>query len=295
MEFRHFKTFQTIVQTGSFLSAAEQLGYAQSTITLHIKQLEAELGVKVFHRQAKKIHLTTAGRALASHADILLHRSALLHQEMLELVAGNRGHLRIGSIEPVASLRLPELLVNFCQQYPKVKLTLETGVTEVISQRVAAGQLDLAICSAPAAKLALDFQILFRDSMTLLIPSSHKLSQITTVKLEDLAEERLLLTEVNCPYRQVFEREISVRGINPNLGLEIMSLSTLKSMVQSGLGIGIVPTASINSVTENAVVKQIDGLPLELPVGIATLPEKTIPGLALDLLIEMIITSLKVD
>lgn len=149
MEFRHLKTFQTIIQTGSFLQAAEQLQYAQSTITLHIQQLEQELGVKLFLRHGKKIKLTAAGKALEVHANFLLHRAQMLHQEMLELVAGKTGHIRIGSIEPVASLQLPPLLVKFCREYPKVRLTLETGVTDVITQRVASGKLDLAICSAP--------------------------------------------------------------------------------------------------------------------------------------------------
>ena len=64
MEFRHLKTFQTILKTGSFLQTAEQLQYAQSTITLHIQQLEPELGVKIFLPQGNKLQLTKAGRAL---------------------------------------------------------------------------------------------------------------------------------------------------------------------------------------------------------------------------------------
>ena len=193
MELRHLKTFQAIVQTGSFVKAAEKLQYAQSTITLHIQQLEAELGVKIFSRQGKQIQLTTAGKALGEHADILLYRTALLHQEMLELVAGKTGHLRIGSIEPVASLYLPQLLVEFCQQYPRIRLTLETGVTEVICQRVTSGKLDLAICSPPQAKLGLNFELLFYDPMALLIPQSHHLSQQKTIKATDLARGKVVI------------------------------------------------------------------------------------------------------
>lgn len=285
MEFRHLKTFQTILETGSFLQAAEKLQYAQSTITLHIQQLEAELGVKVFLRQGKKIQLTTAGKALESHANFLLQRAALLHQEMIELVAGKTGHLRIGSIEPVASLRLPNLLVQFCRRYPKVRLTLETGVTEVISQAVAEGRLDIAICSPPTAKLGLDFSTLFYDSMSLLVPREHRLSQLKTITAQDLATERLLLTEANCPYRQVFEKEILARGVNPYSGLEIMSFKALKVMVASGLGIGVMPIDVLDPPPENTVVKNIENVTLELPVGLAVLPEKTIPGLVLDSLV----------
>lgn len=288
MEFRHLETFQAIIEAGSFLQAAEKLQYAQSTISLHIQQLEAELDVKLFSRRGKKVQLTTAGRALSTHAGFLLHRAALLQKDMAELVAGKSGHIRIGSIEPVASLRLPSLLVSFCRQYPNIRLTLETGVTNVISQRVARGELDLAICSPPDAKLGLSFETLFYDPMALLIPIQHCLSQQETIEVYDLAQERLLLTEANCPYRRVFETEVLSRGVNPYSGIEIMSLKILQSMVEAGLGIGVMPTAVVTPANHNIVIRTINNLNLELPVGIATLPEKTIPGLTLDSLIKTI-------
>ena len=286
MEFRHLKTFQTILEEGSFLQAAEKLQYAQSTITLHIQQLEAELKVKLFSRRGKRVQPTAAGRALSNHAGFLLHRAEILQQEMVEIVAGSAGHLRIGSIEPFASLRLPSLLVSFCRQYPNIRLTLETGVTQTISQRVAAGELDLAICSPPDAKLGLNFETLFYDSMALLIPTSHHLSQKETIEVIDIAQERLLLTEANCPYRQVFETEICARGVNPYSGIEIMSLKALQSMVTSGLGIGVMPVDTITPPPHNTAVKTINNVKLELPVGIAVLPERNMLGLALDTLIQ---------
>ena len=210
----------------------------------------------------------------------------MLHQEMMELAAGKAGHLRIGSIEPIASLRLPSLLVEFCRQHPKIRLTLETGVTEVIAQRVAEGKLDLALCSPPTAKLGLSFTTLFFDSMALLIPKSHSLAQKDKIEATDLIVERLLLSEKNCPYRQVFEREALSVGVNPYSGLEIMSLKALQRMVQSGLGIGVMPIEILDPPPEDTVIKKIDNLNLELPVGLALSDEKTIPGLALDLLIK---------
>ncbi len=292
MEFRHLQTFHTINEAGSFLKAAEKLQYAQSTITLHIQQLEAELKVKLFLRQGKQVQLTTAGRALSTHASHLLHRAEILQQEMAEIVAGEAGHLRIGSIEPVASLRLPSLLVSFCNQYPNVRLTLETGVTQIISQRLAKGELDLAICSPPNTKLGLSFETLFYDSMALLIPAEHHLSNKKTLEVADLAQERLLLTEANCPYRQVFEAGVLARGVNPCSGIEIMSLKALQSMVESGLGIGVMPLDIITPPPQNTVIKTINNLNLELPVGIAVSPEKSVPGLALDILVQIIRSSM---
>jgi LysR family transcriptional regulator, regulator of the ytmI operon len=293
MEFRHLQTFQAIVQEGSFLKAAEKLQYAQSTITLHIQQLEAELGVKLFSRRGKRTELTVAGRTLRDHADQLLHRAANLQQTMTDLVAGEAGHLRIGSIEPVASVHLPALLVQFCHEHPKVRLTLEVGVTQLISQRVAAGSLDLAICSPPSANLDLTFELLFHDPIALLIPDTHQLATLDEISISLLGKERLILTEEHCPYRNILEKALLSQGINPFSGIEIMSLEALKQMVRYGLGIGVIPAAAIASPPLNTIARSISGLDLKLPVGIVFQSEASFPGSVLHTLVSDLKTGLK--
>ncbi|NEO88091.1 MAG: LysR family transcriptional regulator [Spirulina sp. SIO3F2] len=284
MEFKHLQTFQAIIKEGSFLKAADKLQYAQSTITLHIQKLEEELGVKLFSRRGKRTELTVAGRTLQNHTDQLLYRAAQLQQAMTDLVAGKTGQLRMGSVEPVASVHLPALLVEFCGQYPKVRLTLEVGITQVISQQVAAGTLDLAICSSPAANLGLAFELLFYDPICLLIPQSHHLATHKEVPISLLADERLILTEEQCPYRNILEKALIPYGINPFSGIEVMSLEALKKMVHHGLGIGVMPAASIASPPPNTVTRNILDLDLQLPIGLIMNPEINISGSALDLL-----------
>jgi LysR family transcriptional regulator, regulator of the ytmI operon len=293
MEFRHLQTFQSIAEEGSFLKAAEKLQYAQSTITLHIQQLEAELGVKLFSRRGKRTELTVAGRTLIIHADRLLHRAANLQQTMTDLVAGEAGHLRIGSIEPVASVRLPAILVQFCHEHPKVRLTLEVGVTQSISQRVAAGSLDLAICSPPSANLDLTFELLFHDPIALLIPATHSLATLDEISASLLATERLILTEEHCPYRNIFEKALLSEDINPFSGIEVMSLEALKQMVRCGLGIGVMPADAIGFPPPNTIARSISGLDLKLPVGIVFHSEANFPGSVLHALVSDLKTGLK--
>ena len=293
MEFRHLQTFQAIVQEGSFLKASEKLQYAQSTITLHIQQLEAELGVKLFSRRGKRTELTIAGRTLRDHADQLLHRAANLQQTMTDLVAGEAGHLRIGSIEPVASVHLPAILVQFCHKHPKVRLTLEVGVTQLISQRVASGSLDLAICSPPSANLDLTFELLFHDPIALLIPDTHQLATLDEISTSSLGKERLILTEEHCPYRNILEKALLSQGINPFSGIEVMSLEAIKQMVRYGLGIGVIPAAAIASPPPNTIARSIAGLDLKLPVGIVFQSEANFPGSVLHTLVSDLKAGLK--
>ncbi|MEL7353250.1 MAG: LysR family transcriptional regulator [Cyanobacteria bacterium P01_A01_bin.116] len=294
MEFKHLQTFQAVAAEGSFLKAAEKLQYAQSTMTLHVQKLEEELGVQLFSRQGRRTELTVAGRTLQSHAAHLLYRAEQLQQAMAGMVTGEAGQLRVGSVEPVASVHLPVVLVQFCRQYPKVRLTLEVGVTQRISRKVASGELDLAICSAPAANLGLSFEPLFQDPISLLIPKSNDLSQMNNITIADLAKERLILTEEHCPYRNVLEKALLSRGINPYSGLESMSSGALKQMVHYGLGIGVLPKAAIAPIPSGTIERHLSDLDLSLSVGLAINPQVNISGSALFSLADSIKTRLKV-
>ena len=285
MELRHIYTFQAIVKEGSFLKAAEKLMYAQSTITLHIQQLEAELGVKLFIRQGKKVQLTEAGRSLQEQADSLVARAMALQQTMFDLVAGEAGHVRIGAIEPSASLRLPLLLAPFCQERPRIRLTIEVGNTKTISQRVASGALDIGICSPPAAHLGLDFEPLFVEHLALLLPETHPLANTETIRVQDLAKERLLLSEEDCAYRETIESALLKRRANPYSGLEIGSLETIKRAVQSGMGMAILPKAAATPPPARTCLREIDGLELSLPIGLVLLADEISPSRALEALL----------
>ena len=289
MELRHIYTFQAIVKEGSFLKAAEKLMYAQSTITLHIQQLEAELGVKLFIRQGKKVQLTEAGRSLQEQADSLVARAMALQQTMFDLVAGEAGHVRIGVIEPTASLRLPQILAPFCQERPRIRVTIEVGNTQEISQRVASGALDLGICSLPEAHLGLDFEPLFVEQLALLLPEEHPLALEPAISIQSLAKQRLLLTERDCPYRQIVESALQQCGRNPYSGLEIgSSLEMLIRLVQQKLGMAILPRTAATPLPAKTVLREIEGVELSLPVGLVLLAEEISPSRALeDLLIRL--------
>lgn len=292
MELRHLTTFQTVVKEGSFLRAAEKLQYAQSTITLHIQQLEEELGVKLFARMGKKIQLTTAGRSLRDHADHLLQRAEALQQSMQDIVAGEAGYLRLGSIEPTASVRLPAVLTQFYQEHPKVHLTLEVGGMQAISQQVANGQLDLGICSPPPAHLGLTFEPLFVEKLAVLLPEDHPLAKRDAIHPTDLEDQRLLLTERKCAYRAVVENLLFQHGTNPYTGIEIGSMEVIKHMVQQGLGLAIVPAASPSPPPVGTLLRDLKGVEAGLQIGFVRLPHDGSSGRLLDALLATLRTDL---
>ncbi|GAE29926.1 LysR family transcriptional regulator [Halalkalibacter hemicellulosilyticus] len=124
MELRHLITFRTIVDLGGFNKAAQKLGYAQSSITAHIKELETELGYPLFDRLGKKVTLTQTGRRFLPYAlDIItLYTKS---KEMIKESDEPSGELTIGVSESLMIYWFPIIIMNFMGQYPNVQLTVK--------------------------------------------------------------------------------------------------------------------------------------------------------------------------
>lgn len=282
MDLRHLQTFKTIAEEGSFVQAADRLQYAQSTITLQIQQLEEELGIELFDRQRKKIRLTRAGQMLLTHAHQVLNQMQQMQQDLQDLREGESGHLRIGLIEPVASKYLADVLAEFCERYPKMRLTIEVVSTITAHEKVAAGEIDLGISTPPPSNSGLSFEPLLTSPMVLLIPEHHLLQQKKSIRFRDIQHERILLTNPPCAYRSAIEQAFMAQGTCLASSIEIGSLPTIKLAVRRGLGIAIVPQIATQPVLPGTVVREIADWSLHLPIGLI---KKTVPlpqGRALD-------------
>nr|BBH86900.1 LysR family transcriptional regulator [Thermosporothrix sp. COM3] len=270
MDLRQLNTFKAIAEEGSFVRAAERLQYAQSTISLQIQQLEEELGVELFDRQRRKIQLTPAGRALLMHAQHVINQVAQLQQDLAAIVTGESGHLRIGMIEAVARLYLPEILRKFRARYPRIQLTIEVLSTIHVHEQLAADQIDLGVSTPPAADMGLVFEPLQTAPIMLLLSEQHPLCQQPTITLSDLKDECLLLTHPPCAYRSAIEQAFVARGLPLATNIEIGSIEVIKQAVQQGLGIALVPELATHSIPPGIVIRNVSDLHLHLPLGLIT-------------------------
>jgi DNA-binding transcriptional LysR family regulator len=267
MDIRALKTFQTVVRLGSFQQAAEELKYAQSTVTMQIQKLESELGVQLFER-GKKIRLTEAGRILNRQVTYILNDIEQLRQTMVDIQSGETGNIRIGCMEPTASLRLPDILAQFCKERPKVQVTLEIGNTVTITERVYSGDLDIGICTAPDTDFGLKFEPLFAEELVLLVPITHPLATKEEIIAKDLRGERLVITGKNCAYRRKLEKLLLEKGNNVYPIIQTGSIELIKRLVQAGCGIGIIPQVSVSSPPSGTVIKSVQDLELGVTIGI---------------------------
>lgn len=262
------------LEEGSFLKAAEKLGYVQSTITLHIQQLEEELGIKLFEKAGRRMILSQEGTFFWTYAQSLLERADSLKEIMCDFSSGQTGHVRLGAIETIGKSMLTPKIINFCKNHPNMKLSLEFGGTESISQRVAGNQLDIGICPAPPADLNLMFEPLLLERMDLLLTQDHPLARKEKVFLNDLSGVNVLLSEPVCSYRAEVEQHFSTAGVYLKSSIQISDISTIIHFVRAGIGCAILPVSVIDPPSPMTVKRSLIDAEFGLKIGIIRRKER---------------------
>ena len=147
MEFRNIITFLKVAELKNFSKAAEKLGYSQSAVTVQIKQLEKELGTRLFERVGKGAVLTESGQDFVFHANEILNTA----KQAVDAVRGSEkkqsereitGVLRVGSVESVSTALLPEILMEFHRICPQVEIVVHTSKRDVLIEEIRGNSLD---------------------------------------------------------------------------------------------------------------------------------------------------------
>ncbi|MDF2595780.1 MAG: transcriptional regulator [Clostridia bacterium] len=245
MNIRQLKTFLTIAKVHSFTQAAQNLGYAQSTITTQIQLLEEELNVKLFERLGHSITLTTAGNCLLPFAEQtvkLMEEAKQAVQNLQEL----GGSLSIGVIESLCAWRLPRILREYRLQYPNVELSLKFIGTSDALTALKDNTIDMAfVLDRELNQSDLVTESSQPESFALLAAPEHPLAAYEKVYPEDLNGKALILTEKGCGYRQIFETMMAEFGIKPYSIIETGNVQTIKQLVISGMGVTLLPVVAV--------------------------------------------------
>jgi DNA-binding transcriptional LysR family regulator len=245
MEIRQLRTFRSVAALLSFHRAAEQLHYAQSSISAQIQSLEAELGVQLFDRLGRRILLTEAGERLLQYAVKILD----LAEETRAEVTGTRqpqGSLTIRIPETFGVCRLPPVVKLFKSRFPKVRLSFTTCAHEGLAKDLRKGVTDLAFLLTESIQDAdLELETLGFESIRIVARPDHSLATKPVVRTQDLEGETILLSKVDCSYRRTFQQILNKKGVQPGASLEFSSVAVIKQCVVEGVGITILPEVSM--------------------------------------------------
>ncbi|WP_039791056.1 LysR family transcriptional regulator [Paenibacillus riograndensis] len=267
MDLKTLKTFQAIIRSGSFNRAAEELNYAQSTVTMQIQKLESDLGVQLLER-GKGVALTEAGRLFHEQSQRIVQDMERLQHSITDLKSGEAGSIRIGASDPTASYRLPDILQKCMTLFPKMELSVDISGSGALCDRLLRGELDIVICSAPELGKELHFEPLFTEAFVLLLPEDHPLVSAPAVTADHLRGHRLLITAPTCPYRKKLESVLTEAAGPPLDTMEIGSMSALKFYVASKLGIAFVPEVILDPVPAGTVSRRLEGSAVDMTCGI---------------------------
>lgn len=263
MEFRNLKTFLRIAELQSFTKAAAQLGYSQSAVTMQIKQLEEELGIRLFDRIGKDIKLTDKGKEFTHHAaDILksvqdAKSSINKTDEIYE-----RGILRIGIAESLLTNILPKVLTKFQEKCPKVETVIKTPLNQEMFNMLQTNEVDI-IYFIDKLVYQSEWVKIFehREKAHFIAPAGHALSKKQKVSLEEILSEPMILTEQGVSYRYELEQTLAKQGYELHPVLEAGNTDLIIDMLLNNGGISFLPFYAIEKYINNgklAIIKNND-------------------------------------
>src|SRR6266511_3544971 len=241
MEVHQLRYFVAVADEGSFSRAAAKVHVAQPSLSQQIRKLEAEVVQPLFDRLPRSVVLTEAGRCLIDYARQILASIGDARRCVDELKSEVAGGLAVGAIPTIAPYVLPELIGKFQKSYPEVTLEIVEDVTDGITRRVEAGELDVALASTCQQSRTLRRESLGTEPLLALVPEGHPLAKKDLVEFDDLKSQRfLLLHEMHCLSQQV-NHLLESRRLRPEVALAGSQLSTIANMVAASIGVSIVP------------------------------------------------------
>ncbi len=252
------ETFLKIVETGSFTSTANMLGYAQSTVTTQIKLLEEEFGCLLFERLGKRLVLTTEGEKLISYAEQMLQ---LQRQMLLEVSAAEipSGIIKLGVSESFCYRRLPEKLMEYKKKYPGMDIRIQFIEHNTFPGLLKSGALDVVYTLNPLIENPeLTLINKKKESLAFFAKPDHPIAKMKKVTEKDLENVPLLLTSHTCSFRRMLLDDFSKHGITPKIELETSSKEILKSFAKNGLGVAFMPAMAAQTDLEEKKLKKID-------------------------------------
>lgn len=271
MDIQKYMAFIKTVECGSFTRAAEALSYSQSGISRMIGDLEREWKVCLLERGRAGVRLTSDGVKLLPYAKRVCEEYQKLQMQVDELNGLQSGLIRIGTFSSVATHWLPNIIREFQKDFPNMDYELLLGDYTEIESWVLEGRVDCGFVRLPA-HADLETMFLAQDRLLAILPEGHRLAGCERVSVAALCEDPFMLLEkgAKAEISAIFER----RGLTPRVHFTTWDDYAILSMVESGLGVSILPELILRRVPYRIVIKELD-VPAYRRIGLALREKKT--------------------
>lgn len=272
MNILKYIAFIKTVEYGSFTKAAEMLHYSQSGISRMINDLEIEWKVSLLVRSRAGVHLTSDGQKLLPYAQRVCNEYQRLQMQVGELNGLKSGLIRIGAFSSVATHWLPNIIKEFQKDYPNIDYELLLGNYTEIEEWILEGRVDCGFLRLPAHP-NLDSIFLQQDKLLVILPENHPLSECERFPVTALCNDPFILLEkgAKSEVSEIFER----CELTPKIHFTTWDDYAIISMVESGLGISILPELILKRIPYRIVKKELD-VPAYRKIGLAFRDKKSV-------------------
>jgi LysR family cyn operon transcriptional activator len=265
MELRHLRYFVALADCLSFTRAADRVHVTQSTLSHQIRQLEDEIGQRLFERIGKRVVTTEAGELFLAFAVRALKEVDLGIAMLKPGGGGLSGQVRVGATHTFNVSLIPECVALFLARHPTVRVRVDELAAEQVANGLRDGELDIGIAYRPTGPTDLRFEPLYHEEMVLVIAHGHPLARRKRIRMVELHQQRLVLLPRHFATRLLLEECFHASGAEPIVVAEMSAIAPMLGLVLR------MPIGTI--VATNAVPAAMQGLatiPIESPTPVRT-------------------------
>lgn len=242
---KQIESFLAVAEFGNFSRASKRMNIAQPALSQAIKDLEAELAVRLFDRTTRRVELTDVGREFRGSAQKVLEELDHAVQNVHDLADRKRGRIRIAAPPLLAAVVLPQAIADFRVRYPGIAVELADVGTEQIVESVRSGKADCGLGTFPPAEDGIERVPLMRDSLMLFCDHRSVFNGALSVGWSELAGHPVVTLTRDSGIRLLVEVGFETAEIPFKPAYEVSQITTAIALVEAGLGIAVLPTYAL--------------------------------------------------
>ncbi len=245
LELRHFSYFLAVAEELHFRKAADRLFISQPGLSRQIKQMEEIIGVQLFDRDKRNVSLTNSGEYLKKELDYIFNHIDFTIKQTRLIDAGSEGEIRIGFLGSAMQMVIPELLVKTNTEFPNIKFSLEEMSNYLQVEAIEKDELDLGFVRLARVPQGLKMKTVHTDTFSLVLPKNHHLDIHSFKRIDQVSEENFILfsSDYSSLYYDKIMSICEDKGFTPRVSHRSVHGQTIFKLVESGLGVAIVPTS----------------------------------------------------
>ncbi|UCF88545.1 MAG: LysR family transcriptional regulator [bacterium] len=260
-DLRQLKAFEAVARHGGFSRASEEVGLTQPTLSTHIRNLEDNLGARLFDRASRSVSLTPTGVLLADYARKIL----ALYEESIEAIEAFTGNIR-GTIHVQASTvpgeyLLPRWLVNFHRRYPEVQVILTVSDSAVVFEKIEGGEIAVGVTGSPGNHASVESRLLCEDTIVLVRASgSVPGGRTPALEIQELFNVPLIRREPGSGTQLALDNTMRQQGIDPESLRTIVALGSTRAVIEgvlAGLGWAFVSRSTVTRELEARILEEV--------------------------------------